>query len=487
MTKTMVRNNFIYMFSSLAAQGISVLLVPVYTKNMSLDDFGLYNLMITVQMLLNIFATLAMSAGLTRFFHEFEDKNQVKNTALTFVVALGFLVTLPVVLFSDRIYNMVFGAGTDGGQMLIIIMISTLFLSITGIYNAYYNMYEKASINGIANVSKSLILLVLSVVMIIYMQMGLMGALWAQLLAYGMVALAMLAADFRNLKIQLVPSMLKPMLKYSCGLIPGEISQWIYSLIDRYFIKAMLGLAPVGIYSMGFRLGALFEPLFLQPFRSVFAAFKYREYNNEGARETIRQIFTTYTSVAWFAAFGLSVFAKPGILLLSTVDYMEAATVVPLVATAYVLHGFDEFFELGLHLANKSFASSAILAMTACINVALNLVLIPLAGLHGAALATVLSAMAMNITCYWAGKKHYDLGIKYWEGFKPLPAVLAGYAAYFFVSLDKAGLAENIIISSVVCCGFLLVAYYLNVIPRELYHQFFQLAKNRLRWAMKIG
>lgn len=485
--KKMIRNNMVYMLSSLVAQSISVLLVPVYTKNMSLDDFGLYNLMITVQILLSIFATLGIASGLTRFFHEFQDQLRIKNTALCFAMLTGALVTLPTIIFSDWIFGILFGAGSDGGQMLVIIMISTLCLSITSIYSAYYNMCERAAINGIANISKSLLLLAVSIVLIIYMDMGLMGALWAQLFAYGSVALVLLISDYRTLKFQIAAEMLKPMLKYSTGLIPGEIASWIYTLIDRYFIKAMLGLASVGVYSMGFRLGALFEPLFLQPFRLVFAAFKYREYNKEGAREKIHRIFQVYTSTAWFAALGVSVFARPGILILSTPDYLEAATVVPLVVAAFVLHGFDEFFQLGIHIANKSHIDSAILAITAGINIVLNMLLIPKGGIHGAAAATVLSAIAMNIIYYRAGQRYYDLEIAYWEGFKPLPAVIAAYAFYLYASGGADGLVENTVISCAVCGGFLLAAYVLNVIPRDIYHMVFQMAASRLKWSSWRG
>lgn len=475
----MLKDNFVYMGAAVLSQGISVLLVPVFTKNMSTDDFGLYNLLISVQMLLTILATLGIASGLTRFFNEFEDKNKLKNTALTFELITGLLLTLLMIVFGENIFTAIFGTSAEGGHMLVIVMVSTVFLSINTLYLVYYNMYEKAMINGIINVSRSILLLSVSIVLIIFLNMGLMGALLAQLIAYGTVAVVVMCADIRGIRLQVSPQMLKPMLKYGTGLMPGQVSGWVYTLIDRYFLKAMVSLTSVGIYSMGFKLGSLFEPLFLMPFKAVFQAYKYKEYRNEGAREKIRQMFKIYASVAWFIAFSLSVFAKPGILLLSTPDYLGAVTVVPLVAAAYVINGFDEFFAMGLHIRNMSFAASVIFVATAGLNIVLNIVLIPLAGMHGAALATILSAIAMDMTCYWAGKKYYNLGIRYFEGFKPLPAVIAAYALYYWACCFTLGLIENLLISTIACCCFLFAAYWTGVIPREIYHSICHTVESR--------
>lgn len=467
--KLIARNSMIYTGSALMAQAISMLLVPVFTRNMSQDDFGLYSLMISVQALLAIFSTAGIVSGLSRFYNEFDDKNLVKNTALIFVIVLGALLTTGSYFCGDAIYRLMFGVSETGRIQLLVVMASTAMLSITSVYGTYFNMQDKAFLNSTINIARSVLLLGFSVALIVVMQLGVLGALIAQLCAYGIVAAVLMLLDWKNLQPEISGEMLKPMLKYSLGLIPGQISGWVYTLIDRYFIKFMLGLAPVAVYSMGFRLGMLMEPVFLYPFKSVFTAFKYREYKSHDAQAKIRTFFTYYVAIGWFVTLGVSTFARAAILLLSTADYIEAAYVVPLVGFSYFVYGLGEFYSMGIHISNKSGLESIILFCAAILSVVLNFLLIPLFGIYGAALTTVASYMFMNLVYYIVGKRYYDTGLGYFEAFTQMPVVFVFYGAYALMSRWFDTLLQNALLATLVCSAYLIVGYWSRSIPREAF------------------
>jgi O-antigen/teichoic acid export membrane protein len=467
--KIIARNGMIYTGSAVLAQAISVLLVPVFTRNISQADFGLYSLMISVQSLLAIFSTAGIISGLSRFYNEFEDRNLVKNTALIFVMILGGLLTILSWFFGESIYNLIFGFSENGRVQLVVVMGSTALLSITAVYAAFFNMQDKAFVNSLINVGRSLLLLGFSLWLILYMQLGVLGALLAQLGAYGIVALILLVMDRHQLRIKMSRKMLIPMLKYSLGLIPGQISGWVYTLIDRYIIKLMLGLAPVAVYSMGYRLGMMMEPLFLYPFKSIFTAFKYREYKSPDAQVKIRMFFTYYVAIGWFVTLGISTFARAGILILSTEAYIEAAYIVPLIVFAYFLYGLGEFFSMGIHIANKTGVESVILFFAAGLSIMLNFVLIPKFGIFGAAITTVVSYMFMTVVHFYVGRKLYDTGIGYFEAFRQMPVVLAFYGMYLFMSQWLDTLLLNVSLAAFICLIYLAVGYWSRSIPREAF------------------
>lgn len=467
--KRMARNGMIYTGSALLAQAISMLMVPIFTRNMTQEDFGLYSLMISVQALLGIFSTAGIVSGLSRFYNEFEDKNLVKNTALIFVSILGVLLTVGSYFYGDTVYRLVFGINAAGRTLLMVVMASTALLSVTSVYGTYFNMQEKAFLNSVINVGRSLLLLLFSIGLIYFMQWGVMGALVAQLCAYGGIVGVLVLADIKNLQFRLSREMLGPMLKYSLGLIPGQISGWVYTLIDRYFIKYMMGLSSVAVYSMGYRLGMLMEPVFLYPFKSVFTAFKYREYKAPDAQAKIRTFFIYYVSAGWFITLGISTFARAAILLLSTAEYIEAAYIVPLVVFSYFLYGLGEFYSMGIHISNNTGLESGILFFAAGINTGLNFILIPLLGIYGAALTTVISYLLMNVVYYHVGRKFYDTGISFFEAFKQLPVVLVFYGAYVLMSPWFDTLLLNALLAALTCLLYLMVGYWSQSIPREAF------------------
>lgn len=467
--KLIARNGMIYTGSAVLAQAISMLLVPVFTRNMSQEDFGLYSLMISVQSLLSIFSTAGIISGLSRFYHEFQNGNLVKNTTLTFVIALGGVLTAASYFFGGPVYHLIFGASTSGQTLLMIVMASTVLLSISTVYAAYFNMQDKAFVNSFINIGRSIVLLIFSVWLIMFMQMGVLGALIAQLCAYGIVAAVLMLWDIKNLQIRAPKEMLRPMLAYSGGLIPGQISGWVYTLIDRYFIHLLIGLSPVAVYSMGYRLGMLMEPLFLYPFKSIFTPFKYREYKSPDAQMKIRTFFTYYVAIGSFVTLGISTFARAGILLLSTAEYIEASYVVAPIVFSYYLNGLGEFFTLGIHVRNKTGVESGILFVAACVSITLNYLLIPIFGIYGAALTTVISYMFMNVIYYYVGRSLYDTGIGYFEAFKQMPMVLAFYGAYVILSQWMETLLLNSILAALICLSYLALGYWTQSIPREAF------------------
>lgn len=465
--KNLARNSIIYSVSSILVQAISLLLVPIFTKYMTAEQFGQYNLLITIQTFLAIFITLGVNSGLTRFFYECEDQNRIKNSVLTFAMSWGLLVCILAFVFSDALYAFVFKDQSEGGFLINYLVISSVLLGLTSIYIAYYTMQVKPKIVSMINLSRVLIMVLLSAYLIIVRQAGVNGALLAQLYTYAIVLVGLIILDRKNFRMVLDWKEINPLLKYSLGFIPGQASSWVYTLIDRYFLNAIMGLRQVAVYSLGYRIGMLMEPILIIPFKSVFTAFKYKVYKENDAAEKFREIYLYYNFIGLFCVLGFSVFAKPMIILLATAEYIEAFRFIPLIVLAYFMNGLNEFFSLGIHIENKSLISSFILLGGALSNVLLNILLIPRYGIMGAALATVISYFFMNLITYFTGKHYRDFGLRYWEPLKGCILVLAIYFIYMLVKEYISSILIEIAMAALLCLLYIIVSFIAGLIPRD--------------------
>lgn len=466
-TKKLAKHSLIYSLASIMTQAVTLLMVPVFTRNMSQQDFGQYNLLISIQALLSIFITIGVYSGMTRFINEFEDQNRTKNIVLTFSMLWGLIIFALSLLFGGLLYKMVFPLETGGNYLMNLIIGSAILLCLISIYISYFTMQFKSKHVSTINLARAVLILILSVYFIIFRQEGLSGALQAQVYAYAVLLAGLFLYDCKNIRPAFDWIKLKLMLKYSLGLIPGQASDWIFTLIDRYFIYAMMGLQQVAVYSMGYRLGTMMVPLLITPFKSVFTSFKYKVYKDADAPEKFRNIYIYYNFIGWFFVLGFSVFAKPAIALLSTSEYIEAFKIVPLIVFSYFLYGIGEFYSLGIHIANKSILESLVLGVGGGSNILLNIGLIPKLGIIGAAIATLLSYFIMNLLYFGIGRKYLDLGLRYFEPFKGGAVVLGLLALYYPVQ----NLVNNFFIetafSLLLCLLFLIIGFYSGLIPRE--------------------
>ena len=327
----------VYLVSSILGQVINLFLTPIYTNKLTQEGYGQFNIVISIQSLLTIIVTLGIYTGLTRFYNEYENKNNLKNTAFTFSLIWGSVFSIIIYLFSKPLANVIFKGDPLGAQYINYTVVSAGLLCLISIYNMYYSMQYRALISSLITIARMVLTLAFTVLLMIIIDNGIIGALQAMLITYALIVLILVITDIKHFRFRFCKKELKDMLSYGIALAPGQVSSWVLNLIDRYFIKGMMSLADVGIYSMGYKIGTLIDPVLIVPFRSAFAPYKFDVYKQEDGKERIKNVYEYFNLVGWFAILGLSLFANVAVRILSNKNYWKAYKIVPLIAFSYYL------------------------------------------------------------------------------------------------------------------------------------------------------
>ena len=98
-------------------------------------------------------------------------------------------------------------------------------------------------------------------------------------------------------------------------------------------------------------------------------------------------------------------FAKPFLSFIVALNYLSAFNVVGLVAVAYVLRGSYLIFLPGLYFNHKLKLQSIIEVIVAIVNISLNLWWVPIFGIMGSAMATVISYAFLPFFTHLVTKK----------------------------------------------------------------------------------
>jgi O-antigen/teichoic acid export membrane protein len=471
----------VYLVSSILGQVINLFLVPIYTNKLTKSEYGQFNIVLSIQSLLTIIVTLGIYTGLTRFFNEYKNKNNLKNTAFTFSLIWGAVFSLLVYLLSKPLASVIFREDPLGAQYINYTVISAVLLCLISIYNMYYSMQYRAVVSSLITVARMVLTLGFTVLLMIKIDNGIIGALQAMLITYALLVLALVITDIKNFRFRFCKKELKDMLSYGIALAPGQVSSWVLNLIDRYFIKGMISLSAVGVYSVGYKVGTLLDPVFIVPFRSAFAPYKFDVYKQEGGNERIRDVYGYFNLIGWFLIVGLSLFANVAIRILSNKGYAEAYKIVPLIAFSYYLWGLVEFYGFGLHVANKMIISSMIVFISALLNVVFNYILIHYFGINGATLATILCYFIANILYYIFGQKYYKLPLKIVDSIKYLPLFLIVYGVYYFIKPSIDNLLLEILLSSLLCVIYIGLNIAFKFISIDTIKKFINFIKKKGR------
>jgi O-antigen/teichoic acid export membrane protein len=190
-------------------------------------------------------------------------------------------------------------------------------------------------------------------------------------------------------------------LRYGLPLIVTFALAWVISGSDRLLLAWLLDEDAVGYYSAGYDLAFQSLTLLLTIINTAAYPLAVKALEKSGAEQACRQLARNgevIMAAALAGAAGLVVLAPSILALLIGEDFRPgAAAILPIIAVAAALSGIKAYhFDIAFHLGEQSRTLVWVSGVAAVANIALNVALIPVFGITGAAWAT-LGAYAMAL------------------------------------------------------------------------------------------
>lgn len=203
---------------------------------------------------------------------------------------------------------------------------------------------------------------------------------------------------------------------YGAPVAVSLVFEHLLSTGDRFVIAAIMGEAATGAYAAGYgitdrSLNIIFIWLGMTAGPLAIKAFEHE--GAQAARAVLRQAASLMGLIALPAATGIALLSEPFARLLIAESLAgPAATIMPLIALGAMLNGFMTYvFHESFVIGRQPKIMAGLMAGSAVVNLLLNLVLIPVMGLVGAALATVLSYALALVACIVMGRGIFRLSL----------------------------------------------------------------------------
>ena len=353
-------------------------------------QFGLFSYAIAFTALFSSIAKLGLDSIVVRdLVREPSQRDLYLGTAF-WLKLFGALVMLGVVGIAMQLTS----SDVTTKLYIFIIASGTIFQSFE-VVDFYFQSKVLSKLVSICKLTQLLISSLLKIYLI-FVQADLFWFVLVSLVDQITLALTLYLA-YRYQKVgdffrHLSPRVAKQLLQNSWPLIFSGLVVMIYMRIDQIMIKEMLGEKEVGIFSAAVRLSEVwyFVPMVIT--QSLFPAIV-------GAKETsenlyyvrLQRLFTALTWMAIIFAVLMTFSSDWLIAMLYGEAYKDASQIL-------MVHAWTGIF-VSLGVASGSWFTSENLqryalyrtSLGAIINVLLNLVLIPIYGLIGAAIATVIA------------------------------------------------------------------------------------------------
>ncbi|OZU88240.1 hypothetical protein CIL03_11335 [Virgibacillus indicus] len=404
--KKLLNNTLIFAIGNLGSKGITLLLVPLYTFHLTQTEYGLVDLFqVTITLLVPI-VSLSIFEAVLRFVMDDEDVSAVFTNCL-FITSISSLIIL---LLSTIFFSI--GFMRDFLPYIAIIIILQLFYSL---YTQFVRGLGMVGLFAISGLLMSLVVLIMNLLFIVWLELGVIGYLVSMILGL-FTSLIYININVNSLKYINLSSISinlnKRLLKYSLPLMPNTLMWWIINASSRFFILLFAGTSYNGLFATASKIPSILS-LFNTIFFKAWELSAIEEYDSKNKKNIYSNIFNYYQQFLFIVLASILLFLKTIFEFLIGKDFYDAWIYVPFLLIGVLFSSFSSFLGTN-YIASKEtkgvFKTSIIGGTTSLV---LNIITIPLLGVIGASISSMISFMVMTIIRLYDTKKYIVIEYNY--------------------------------------------------------------------------
>jgi O-antigen/teichoic acid export membrane protein len=462
----LVSHTSIYMLGGILRRGVSLIMLPIYTRYLTPADYGVVELL---SMLLDI-ATIIFSArvggAIFRYYCGTEsdtNKNTVISSALLLAILMNGLGTVFVIAFSTQLSIAIF-SDPAYSSLIALFAITMLLTPLTEIPLVHIRAQQKPWLYLFFSTVRLVLQLSLNIYFVVMLDMHVLGVVYSAVITTLIIGIILTGYSLSRVGVSVSFNMMKSLFSFGLPLKLAALGSFYMAFGDRWFLNYYSGLTEVGIYSLGYKFGFILLLLAWDPFTKFWDSEKYEIYKRPDAKQTYQRIFLYTSSVLIFSGLLISLFTKDFIRIMSDPAFHDAYKVVPIIVVAYIFQAWTKYCNLGILIDYKTgeIAYSEMIAV-GVISIGY-LTLIPEFGMYGAAWATLAGFLARFLWTYMKSTRRYDMELPWRTIF--IISVLAAIT-YLLSLLSPEDIIQSIFYRALLTAGFVAVFLALPVLDKR--------------------
>lgn len=408
----------IYGFGMVLRRAASFIMLPIYTRILTPQDYGLLQMLDMTLDVTSILMSAGMTAGVMRFYFKAtteKRRNEVVVTAAFLILTLNFVGGLLLAIAARPIHQHVLGGA--GPLMLVYVAAGNFALNeLMTIPMLLMQMEGRAAAYSSTALVRLIVQLTLNIVFLIGLRMGPLGILVSTFVTNIVIGLPALLWMLRRVGFRPNRMALRDLRRFGLPYQLATAATFVVQFGDRFFLEASWGLAVVGLYGFAYQFGFLVDQLATGPYLRAWEPRRFaRAHAPRAERERAdNDDFHTLTLGVVTLAVGITLFIRPTLRIVAGPAFFGSANLVPILVAAFVFQAWASAVHFGIDAAEKPRYASYVMWISAALILALYAVLIPLFGAMGAAFATLVTFGARTVLMHHFSRKvwpqDYDWG-----------------------------------------------------------------------------
>ena len=362
---------------------INLSLVPIYTNLLNPEQYGLYNIAVSVlSFICIIFSDWVGMAGL-RFFKEHHLNNDIKGyfSTLTFLLASNLVI---MYILSYIFFKPISNFFNVPHEILYLVLLLIIPVAVRALLFQVLRAQIKPLSYTLSVIINQILTVVFAVFFIKKFNLGVNAIILGMSLSIALIDLFMIPLCRMKSCVVIKEinfSSLINFYKYGLPLAASSLGVWLFTQNNKFILQHYKGSFYNGIYGVGFNL--TYSTL-LPLFSIVTLAAVPRIISQYELGTKVRPIITKLTGY-YFKLFApvvliFCLFPKDLVILFSNSKYREAYMILPCLALSVFFFGLTEYTTIQYHLCRKTYLETISRIIPGIVEIVLNIILIPKLG-----------------------------------------------------------------------------------------------------------
>ncbi|MDD2228306.1 MAG: oligosaccharide flippase family protein [Candidatus Cloacimonetes bacterium] len=384
----------------------SFLLVPIYVRVFSSQEFGIVELIVSSVNFIVFAMSLEFYGAVGRFFFEHKDlegRRKLVSSGLIMTIAASLLVFTLGMLFQKHIGNILFKSQIYRLEIQIG-LVWAVFMAVSTYLSVLPRYMKKAKLFVLYNAISLVVKLLSTIVYVVVLKLGVAGAVLGNLtgaitstLLYGITSIVYIRPVFSY-------NHFKAIAKFSLPLVPGLLVYGFYQPAMRTILSRVYSMQSLGLFSFALKM-VMIMTVVENSIKLSWKPMLYENLRNANFGEEYHKI-SKFVGKTLLSVGILITIATPELIqLIGTAEYTKSAQLVgPLIignvfANLTMLRGF------GFEIEKKTYMLSLINILTSLIGLLFLNFIAPQLGFIGIGVAFLLPSFVAYQIQYFYTKK----------------------------------------------------------------------------------
>ena len=434
-------------------KGISVVTTPIFTRLLTTEEYGQFNVFNSWMSILSVIVTLNLSQGIyTQGLIKFSDRKNIYTSSLQGLTLTLVSLWSIIYFLLQNFWNSAFSlSSVQMIAMLLMMWTSSVFSFWAAEQRVLLNYKALVIITLAVSVLKPLLGIILVVKSTDKVTARILGLLLVEVMCYSWLFLV----HMKRGKTFFSYEFWKYALRLNIPLIPHYLSQTALNSMDRIMIERIIGPAEAGIYSLAYSL-SLLTTIFNTALMATLNPWIYQKIKDRNEHDISK---VAYYSLGFVAVMNLIliIFAPEIVFVFAPSEYFDAKYLIPPISmSVYFLFSYDFFAKFEFYYEKTNWIAMATVG-SAILNLVTNYVFIRIFGYRAAAYTTLVCYILYALFHYIMMKRICKIYMGGTVVFNQKLLIFMGLgficAGFLLMALYDLPVVRYLLVSILVCIG----------------------------------